>query len=222
MLTGAVEMAPGVGESVGLTNTRQAIRSGDYGTAAILGGATSLGMVPVTGHTASRAIREGLDMSQAASMQGRFVPNTLYHGTSKFKSEGQIFDEFKKFEGEDLTRSSSRSPVGKLGISLGEQPELAEDFAKIASPAEQNGAAISPVRFRTDRVGSVDLVGDETNDEIYNTAIYAWKTEYDAIDIDDYTSPGAVKVSFVLAKEPNQIRIAAVIWTSLSMGSFRD
>jgi hypothetical protein len=69
MLTGAVEMAPGVGEAVGVTDTRQAIRSGDYGTAAILGGATALGMVPVIGDAASRAIREGLDMSTAARMQ---------------------------------------------------------------------------------------------------------------------------------------------------------
>lgn len=57
MLTGAVEMAPGVGEAVGVTDTRQAIRSGDYGTAAMLGGATALGMVPVIGDAASRAIR---------------------------------------------------------------------------------------------------------------------------------------------------------------------
>lgn len=68
MLTGAVEMAPGVGEAVGVTDTRQAIRSGDYGTAAMLGGATALGMVPVIGDAASRAIREGLDMSQAGKV----------------------------------------------------------------------------------------------------------------------------------------------------------
>lgn len=88
MLTGAVEMAPGVGEAVGVTDTRQAIRSGDYGTAAMLGGATALGMVPVIGDAASRAIREGLDMSQAARMQrareqGFYVDMPLYHGTDK-------------------------------------------------------------------------------------------------------------------------------------------
>jgi len=86
MLTGAVEMAPGVGEAVGVTDTRQAIRSGDYGTAAILGGATALGMVPVIGDAASRAVREGLDMSTAARMQRAdevSLPGNYYHGSQR-------------------------------------------------------------------------------------------------------------------------------------------
>lgn len=101
MLTGAVEMAPGVGEAVGVTDTRQAIRSGDYGTAAMLGGATVLGMVPVIGDAASRAIREGLDMSTAARMQRAdemaYRPETYYHASTS------DIDEFKPKYDDGLT-----------------------------------------------------------------------------------------------------------------------
>jgi len=65
LLTGSVDFMPGVSDAVAVSDTVQAARGGDYGTAAILGGATMLGMVPVIGDSASKAIREGLDMSTA-------------------------------------------------------------------------------------------------------------------------------------------------------------
>lgn len=66
MLTGAVDFVPGVGEAVGVADTVQAARGGNYGTAAILGGATALGMLPVVGDAASKAVRNALPFVPAA------------------------------------------------------------------------------------------------------------------------------------------------------------
>ena len=176
-----------------------------------------LGMLPfVPGVAAVRAARDAasplegtLDMSQAARMQrkseGKFVPTTGYHGTSVHKSEGQLFDEFQLFEGDDLTRSVSRSPVGKLGVSIAHQPEVASDFAYQASPADGEGATIMPLTFRSDKSGTINLSGDETNDEIFGTVVDAWKDGYDAIHFTNYTTPAGTKGSFTLIKDPAQV-----------------
>lgn len=126
MLTGAVEMAPGVGEAVGVTDTRQAIRSGDYGTAAMLGGATALGMVPVIGDAASRAVREGLDMSTAARMQrareqGFHTANRFYVGTQA---------DFDAFDPNFVGEFSSADTAGN--ISLTPSPSIASRYAEAA------------------------------------------------------------------------------------------
>jgi predicted GNAT family N-acyltransferase len=151
-----------------------------------------------------------LDMSESARMARAkeigFNNPTLYHGTSTFKEGGNLFEEFQKFEGKDLTRSVSRSPVGKLGISLGEQPKVAEDFAYQASPADGEGAAMLPVMFRHNKIASINLDGKENNDEVYGAVIDAWKQGFDAIQFKNYTTPAGTKGSFVLVKEPNQIR----------------
>jgi hypothetical protein len=178
-------------------------------------GMSLAGLVPfVPGATAMRAGKEAvegaLDMSQAARMQraaeGKFVPTIGYHGTSVHKSEGQLFDEFQLFEGDDLTRSVSRSPVGKLGVSIAHQPEVASDFAYQASPADGEGATIMPLTFRSDKSGTINLSGDETNDEIFGTVVDAWKDGYDAIHFKNYTTPAGTKGSFTLVKDPAQVR----------------
>lgn len=144
MLTGAVEMAPGVGEAVGVTDTRQAIRSGDYGTAAILGGATALGMVPVIGDAASRAVREGLDMSTAARMQRAqeqsYLPETVYHGTAQDISE---FNP-QKFGG-SVTKASS----AKMGTWLSDNPDVSATYARYAA----EDLPVSKILEQADRAG---------------------------------------------------------------------
>lgn len=57
LLTGGVDFVPGLDLALGMTDTVQAARGGNYGTAAILGGATMLGMLPVMGDAASKAVR---------------------------------------------------------------------------------------------------------------------------------------------------------------------
>lgn len=156
------------------------------------------------------AEKAGLDMSESARMararEMGFNKPTLYHGTSTFKTDGDLFEEFQRFEGEDMTRSVSRSPVGKLGISLAEQPGIGGDFARQASPNDGAGAAIVPVKFRHNKIASINLEGNETNYEIYGAVIDAWKQGFDAIQFKNYTTPAGTKGSFVLVKEPEQIR----------------
>lgn len=68
MLTGSVDFVPGVSEAAGVGDVRREVQQGNYPGAALAGVATALGMVPVIGDAASRAIREGLDMSQAGKV----------------------------------------------------------------------------------------------------------------------------------------------------------
>jgi len=152
----------------------------------------------------------GLPMD-AASVELRakelgFYPNTLYHGTSTSKSKGDLFDEFQLFEGQDMSRSVSRSEVGKLGVSIAEQPGVAGDFARQASPESGAGSAILPVRFRSDQMASINLVGDETNSEIFGAVVDTWNKGFDSIRFTNYTTPAGTKGSFFLLKNPNQIR----------------
>jgi len=118
MLTGAVDFVPGVGEAVGVTDTVQAARGGNYGTAAILGGATALGMLPVVGDAASKAVRGGLDMSTAARMQraaeqGKTVD--VYHGTNA---------DYSSFDPERLD----------IGLHVGTPEQAANRLRDTANP----------------------------------------------------------------------------------------
>lgn len=147
-------------------------------------------------------VKKALDMAKKARMQrakdiGFFEP-TLYHGTAAKPStvlpDGNIFDEFKLWEGEDLTRSTVHSPVSKLGVSLGEQPQIAEDFASLASQNGSEGSAILPLKFRAERVGHIDMYKDfggrvPSNTEIFESVLQAWDEGFDAIQFRNYTTP---------------------------------
>ena len=139
-----------------------------------------------------------------------FFENTVYHGTaakpSTTMADGNIFDEFQLWEGQDPTRSTVRSPVSKLGVSLADSPEIAEDFASLASRNGSEGSTVLPLRFRADQVGRIDLDGLETNDEIYSAVADAWASGFDAVQFRNYTTPQGTKGTFVLAKNPSQIR----------------
>lgn len=166
-----------------------------------------------------------LDMSEAARMKRAddigFFQEKVFHGTAAKPTTttpgGNLFEAFEKFEGKDLSRSVSRSPVGKLGVSVAEQPEVAGEFAKLASPGGGEGAAIVPLKFRADNVASLSLDGSESNAEIFGTVTDAWNQGFDAIQFTNYTTPETidtvtkkvipgVKGSFVLVKNPNQLR----------------
>ena len=51
------QFVPGVGEGVGIDNTRDAVNEGRYGDAAIEGGLTLLGVIPGLGDVAAAAIK---------------------------------------------------------------------------------------------------------------------------------------------------------------------
>ena len=161
-----------------------------------------------------KKVNKALDMRAAARMKRAeemgFYDNTLFHGTAAKPTttmdDGNIFDEFKLWEGKDPTRSTVNSEVSKLGVSLAEQPAIAEDFANLASQNASDGSALLPLRFRADKVGSIDLQGDELNSDIYGSVVDSWRDGYDAIQFNNYTTPQGKKGSFVLVKDPSQIR----------------
>lgn len=149
MLTGAVDFVPGVGEAVGAADTVQAARGGNYGTAAILGGATMLGMLPVVGDVASKAVREGLDMSTAARMQRAaeqaYTPD-LYHGTAADVSE---------FNPLQFGGSATKARSAKLGTWLVDNPAVAGGYAKFAAedvPVQR----LLDQSMRAERLGNFD------------------------------------------------------------------
>lgn len=184
LLTGSVDFAPGVSDAVAVSDTVQAARGGDYGTAAILGGATMLGMVPVIGDSASRAIREGLDMSQAARMQrareqGFDVDNILYHGTD------QEFNQFN-VEGRGKTAGS--------GAFFTDNPKLAETYLSL------RGGRILPVVARKSDFPVVRVIPYEdgeipnwseisrANDPIIEYPDGTQDNLFDVFGLDDVTS----------------------------------
>lgn len=118
----------------------------------------------------------------------------LYHGTNKDIAEFSL----------EHGGAVSRSPVGKLGVSLSVDPETASEFA---NQAGKEGANVIQAYHRASKPVQIDLDGSEMNHEIAATVRYAWDQGYDAIKFNNYTTPAGKKgKSFVLVKDPNQIR----------------
>lgn len=146
---------------------------------------------------------DNLPMDEASRMvrakeQGFYTDMPLYHGTNK------DFEAFNLFEGADETRSVSRSPVGKLGVSLATDPKLADEFA---SRAGGEGMNVIPALHRAKNPVSIDLDGSETNSEIFATVSDAWRQGFDSIKFNNYTTKqGGAGQSFILVKDPNQVR----------------
>jgi len=102
----AADFTPVVGDALAIDEARDAYRQGNMGQAAILTGLATLGMVPLVGDAAARAARgatsplEGaMDMSTDARMQradeGRFLPETVYHGTRQDIPEFDVSQQVK-------------------------------------------------------------------------------------------------------------------------------
>lgn len=98
--------------------------------------------------------------------------------------------KLKQWEGDDPTCSTVRSPVSKLGVSVADQPEIAEWFASRASQNGSEGSAVLPLRLRADRVGHIDLDGRESNEEIFGTVAESWRSGFDAIHFLNYSIYG--------------------------------
>jgi GNAT superfamily N-acetyltransferase len=70
MLTGSVDFVPGVSEAAGVGDVRREVSQGNYPGAALAGVATALGVVPVIGDAAAKAVRGA---SQSATRSVRQV-----------------------------------------------------------------------------------------------------------------------------------------------------
>ena len=142
LLSGSVDFAPGLGEAAGVGDVRRELAAGNYGNAAMLGGATMLGMLPVVGDAASKAIRGGLDMSQAARMQraaeqGFDTSRPLYHSTNA------SFNAFEIPEGRFLK-------YGK-GVYSSPSPDYSDRFIRENRDIElgyKEGANVMPLYAR--------------------------------------------------------------------------
>ena len=131
-----------------------------------------------------------------------FSDTNMYHGTAS------DFPEFNLFEGGAV----SRSPVGKLGISLADNPSLADEFAllaqkKVGDQKGNAGANVLPLVHRINRGASMLLHDDALNSEVFGAIVDAQKQGIDAIKMNNYTTPSGKKLGpAYLIQHPNQIR----------------
>ena len=131
MLTGAVDFVPGAGEAAGVGDVRREVQQGNYPGAALAGVATALGVIPVIGDVAGKAVRgagNALDMSQAARMQraqemGLDSQTRLYHGT------GDDIQEFDLNIARDVEGRKKNLGLGSGKIYLHGDPGSASAFA---------------------------------------------------------------------------------------------
>lgn len=140
MLTGSVDFVPGVSEAAGVGDVRREVSQGNYPGAALAGVATALGVVPVIGDAAAKAVR-GLDMSQAARMQraqeqGFDTEQVYYHGTSS------DFDSFRP------------SKTGEFGpaVYLTTSPREASSYSKTNTQGANAGQNVIPVMIRANNL----------------------------------------------------------------------
>jgi hypothetical protein len=142
-----------------------------------------------------------------AEANGFYTEMPLYHGTGK---------DFKSF---DLTRGSqtSGSPVGNLGVSAALDRETAKEFARLAAARDRgyqgltgnstNQGEVFELVHRAEKPASINLTGNETNNQIAATVEGAWDNGYDSILFKNYTTPGGLKGrQFVLVRDPSQLR----------------
>ncbi|MFZ2405045.1 MAG: hypothetical protein WAW41_07905 [Methylobacter sp.] len=131
-----------------------------------------------------------------------FSERDMFHGTS---SE---FPAFSLFEGGGV----SRSPVGKLGVSMADNPHLANEFADLAQGKSGDlignaGANVLPLLHRTERPASLPLPDDALNSEVFGAVVDAFKSGHDALRITNYTTPNGKNLGpAYLIKEPHNIR----------------
>jgi hypothetical protein len=182
MLTGGVDVVPGLDLALGVTDTVQAARGGNYGTAAMLGGATVLGMAPVIGDFASKAIRGGLDMSQAARMQRaaeQGYSGPYYHGSQRIDRviESGSINPKRATSGPmpyftDSPELASSYAAGKADTSLPEGGY--QDFFKVY-PKDIGIGGRSPITVER----SWNFLDDKTKNEIRDKATRIGYENYD-------------------------------------------
>jgi len=175
MLTGSVDFVPGVSEAAGVGDVRREVSQGNYPGAALAGVATALGVVPVIGDAAAKAVR-GLDMSQAARMQrarelGFDVDKVFYHGS------GESFDEFDPLK----MGKTDEGWFGK-GFYFSPNPEIANQYAAGRSPNVQQVylRAKNPYDWRKNEGVGMRL---GTPEERYAKTREIMSKGYDAVDV---------------------------------------
>ena len=82
----------------------------------------------------------------------------------------------------------------------------AGEFARIAAVRSRDNAQIYPLLHRNENPASIRLAGDEKNHEIAATLVNAWDQGYDAVMLENYTSPGGKTGNILVVRDPSQLR----------------
>lgn len=121
----------------------------------------------------------------------------VFHGTAR------DFDAFDLSRGGATTGASG---IGRLGVSVTDDAEVASEFASRAARGEA-GANVMPLRIRADKRGEIRLDGTETNLEVQATLQDAWDQGFDAVKLSNYTTPGGLTGrSMIVVRDPAQLR----------------
>ena len=76
-----------------------------------------------------------------------------------------------------LQRLTVRNDASNRGVSLAEQPTIAESFSRLATnQIDSGGETIRALRSRADNVNRIDIRGSESNLDIFGTAADSWKS----------------------------------------------
>jgi len=106
LLSGSVDFVPGIGEAAGVGDVRRELGAGNYGNAAIAGGATMLGVLPIAGDmmaqagkSALRALRDAPTIS--AGSRTSLDPNSLFFRESeqnRLEQASELFDSGEEIQ----------------------------------------------------------------------------------------------------------------------------
>jgi hypothetical protein len=132
------------------------------------------------------------------------IDTPMYHGTSS------DFPAFSLAEGGSVTNS----PVGKLSVSMADNPLLANEFATLAQAQGKQtglisnaGANVLPLVHRTERPASMRLPDDSLSLEVFGAIQDAFKQGQDAVRLTNYTPfEGKNLGNAYLLTEPKNIR----------------
>jgi|APLak6261660231_1056022.scaffolds.fasta_scaffold00088_14 hypothetical protein len=131
-----------------------------------------------------------------------FSDMPMYHGTSR---------DIDKFD-LNYGGATSGSKVGQLGVSLGDNPQIADEFAYFANKnrgltGNYQGENVLPLLHRFDYPASMDLPDEVMNHEVQGAVLNAWDMGKDALRMNNYTTPGGNKIGpAYIIKNPAQIR----------------
>ena len=120
----------------------------------------------------------------------------VYHGTAS------DFDAFNL----DRAGSVSGSRAGREGVSVSPTTDVANAFAERAAQPSLEGGRVLPLRYRSDRQGSLSLQGDELDHEVSATLAHAWGQGFDSVRLKNYSTPDGKKSDVIVVKNPNQLR----------------
>lgn len=148
---------PGIGDAVGLlADARMFIQEPESRTPtnAALSAVGALPFVPAVS-----------SLTKAAKLGFRTdIP--VFHGTAR------DFNKFDLSKGGDVNQGA----IGKLGISVTPDPQVASEFA---SRAGKEGSNVVPLVFRSEKPAQIALDGTEKNLEIAATVSVAWDQGFD-------------------------------------------